>query len=93
MVNHVPKPIKDGASRAFKAFKDKVIGLYNGGNLIEDKTQPYQLKPKRSNEPPMEQKESPPTNPKQIKRMKKKLDELNTKIRHSKKKNDGLIHK
>ena len=35
----------------------------------------------------------PPTNPKQIKRIKKKLDELNRKIRHSKKKNDGLIYK
>ena len=27
--NHVPKPIKDGASKAFKTFKDKVMGLYN----------------------------------------------------------------
>ena len=41
----------------------------------------------------MEQRESPPTNPKQLKRMKKKLGELNRKIRHSKKKNDGLIRK
>ena len=41
----------------------------------------------------MEQKESLPTNPKQLKCMKKKLGELNRKIRHSKKKNDGLIHK
>ena len=53
---------------------------------------PYQLKPKRGKEPPMEQKESPPTNPKKIKHMKKKLDELNRKIRHSRKKHDGLIH-
>ena len=29
LVNHVPKPIKDGASRAFKTFKDKIMGLYN----------------------------------------------------------------
>ena len=29
LINHVPKPIKDGASRAFKTVKDKVIGLYN----------------------------------------------------------------
>ena len=29
LINHVPKPIKDGASRAFKTFKDKVMGLYN----------------------------------------------------------------
>ena len=41
----------------------------------------------------MEQKESPPTNPKKLKRMKKKLGELNRKIRHSRKKHDGLIHK
>ena len=41
----------------------------------------------------MEQKESPPTHPKKLKQMKKKLDELNRKIRHSKKRNDGLIHK
>ena len=76
-----------------KAFKEKVIGLYKGDDLIKDKTQPYQLKPKRGKKPPMEQKESPPTNPKKLKRMKKKLGELNRKIRHSKKKNDGLIHK
>ena len=29
LINHVPKSIKDGASKAFKTFKDKVIGLYN----------------------------------------------------------------
>ena len=28
-INHVPKPIKDGASKSFKTFKDKVMGLYN----------------------------------------------------------------
>ena len=28
-INHVPKPTKDGASKAFKTFKDKVMGLYN----------------------------------------------------------------
>ena len=31
-MNHVPKPIKDGASKAFKTFKDKVMGLYNRVN-------------------------------------------------------------
>ena len=31
LINHVPKPIKDGASKAFKTFKDKVMGLYNSG--------------------------------------------------------------
>ena len=29
LINHVPKPIKDGVSKAFKTFKNKVMGLYN----------------------------------------------------------------
>ena len=29
LINHVLKTIKDGASRAFKTFKDKIMGLYN----------------------------------------------------------------
>ena len=29
LINHVPKPIRDGASKAFKTFKDKIMGLYN----------------------------------------------------------------
>ena len=29
LINHVPKRIKDDASRAFKTFKDKVMGLYD----------------------------------------------------------------
>ena len=29
LINHVPKPINDGASKAFETFKDKVMGLYN----------------------------------------------------------------
>ena len=29
LINPVPKPIKDGASKTFKTFKDKIIGLYN----------------------------------------------------------------
>ena len=29
LIKHVPKPIKDGASKAFTTFKDKVMGLYN----------------------------------------------------------------
>ena len=29
LINHVLKPIKDGASKAFKTFKDKVMELYN----------------------------------------------------------------
>ena len=29
LINYVPKPIKDGASKAFKTFKGKVMGLYD----------------------------------------------------------------
>ena len=29
LINYVPKPIKYGVSKAFKTFKDKVMGLYN----------------------------------------------------------------
>ena len=29
LISHVPKTIKDGASRAFKTFKDKIMGFYN----------------------------------------------------------------
>ena len=28
-MDHVPKPIKDSASKAFKTFKDKIMGFYN----------------------------------------------------------------
>ena len=41
----------------------------------------------------MEQKELPTPDPKKLRQVKKKLDELNRKIRHSKKKNNGLVHK
>ena len=58
---------------------------------------PCQLKPNKGKEtfiePSMEQKESHSTNPKKLKCMKKKLDQLNRKIRHSRKKHDELIHK
>ena len=29
LINHFPKRIKDGASKAFKTFKDEIMGLYN----------------------------------------------------------------
>ena len=29
LVNHVSKTVKDKVSRAFKTFKDKIMGLYN----------------------------------------------------------------
>ena len=83
LVNHVPKTIKDNASRAFRTFKDKVMGLFKGTNT-GDELNLTQLKPPA---------ERPPNDPKKLKRMKIKLDKLNKKIRHSKKRNDGLIHK
>ena len=102
LVNHVPKTIKDKASRAYKTFKDKVMRLYNrvknkntGNeketriNLIEDQTfKPYQPRGKVI-EPPMKH----PSNQKQIKLIKKKLSKLNKKIRHSKRKHNSLISK
>ena len=56
---------------------------------------PYQLKSKRDGiEPPIEkQRINEKVDPKKLKRMKKTLDELNRKIRHSRKKHDGMIHK
>ena len=29
LINHVSKTIKDGTSKVFKTFKDKIMGLYN----------------------------------------------------------------
>ena len=44
LVNHIPKTVKDKASRAFKTFKDKIIGLYNtvtgSGNQVQQSTKP-----------------------------------------------------
>ena len=37
LVNHVPNPIKDNVSRAFKTFKDKIMGLYK---KVEGKKEP-----------------------------------------------------
>ena len=50
LINHVPKPIKDGASKAFKTFKDKIMGLYNRvtdstTNQTQWSTEPEPLKP------------------------------------------------
>ena len=47
LINHVPKPIKDGASKAFKTFKDRVMGLYNRvtGSTGNETTEPKPFKP------------------------------------------------
>ena len=49
LINHVPKPISDGASRAFKTFQDKITGLYN--RVTGSTTNQTQLKGSRSAEP------------------------------------------
>ena len=58
---------------------------------------PYQLKAKKDEvtfiEPPIGERSKTLIDPKKLKRMKKKLDELNRKIRHSRKKHDRMIHK
>ena len=52
--NHVPKTVKDKASRVFKTFKDKIMGLYNGitgstapgaGNQVQRSTEPELFNP------------------------------------------------
>ena len=50
LINHVPKPIKDGASKAFKTFKDKIMRLYNrvtgfSGNQTQWSTGPASGEP------------------------------------------------
>ena len=37
LINHVPGTIKDGISRAFKTFKDKIMGFYN--RVTDNQTQ------------------------------------------------------
>ena len=49
LINHVPSTIKDGAIRAFKTFKDKIMGLYN--RVTGSITNQTQLKGSRSTEP------------------------------------------
>ena len=54
LINHVPKPIKDGASKEFKTFKDKIMGLYNrvtgstGNQALEG---PHSVETQRRAEP------------------------------------------
>ena len=83
-----PKPIPDPCTKPKKPTRSPPPP--------PQKLRPYQLKPKGGKEtfiePPMEQ-TSPTSNQKQIKCMKKKIGKLNKKIRHSKKKHNGLISK
>ena len=50
LINHVPKPIEDGASKAFKTFRDKIMGLYNrvtgsATNQTQRSAEPEPFKP------------------------------------------------
>ena len=49
LVNHVPSTIKDVTSRAFKTFKDKIMGLYN--RVTGSTVNQTQLKGSQSAEP------------------------------------------
>ena len=49
LINHVPSTIKDGASRAFKTFKDKIMGFYN--RVTGNQTQREEPKGPREPEP------------------------------------------
>ena len=54
LINHVPKTIKDGTSRAFKTFKDKIMGLYNrvtGSTTNQALEGPRSVETQRSTEP------------------------------------------
>ena len=54
LINHIPKTIKDGASRAFKTFKDKIMGLYNrvtGSTANQALKGPCSVETQRSAEP------------------------------------------
>ena len=54
LINHVPKTIGDGASRAFKTFKDKIMGLYNsvtGSATNQAPEGPRSVETQRSTEP------------------------------------------
>ena len=86
-----PEPLKPSTLLA-----SPVAGR-SGPRTSSPTCKPYQLKPKRGKEtfmePPMEQKELPPPDAKKLKLMKKKLNELNRKISHCRKKHDGMIHK
>ena len=54
LINHVPKPIKDGASKVFGTFKDKVMGLYNratGSTANQAPEEPRSAETQQSAEP------------------------------------------
>ena len=78
-----------------------LVAGHSGPRASAPTLKPYELKPKRGRETFMEQKELPPllvghsvpSDPKKLKRMKKKLDELNRTIRHFRKNHNGMIHK
>ena len=53
-INYVPKPIKDGASKVFKTFKDKIMELYNrvtGSMLIKPWRDPALRRPNGAQNP------------------------------------------
>ena len=53
LINHVLKTIKDGASKVFKTFKDKIMGFYN--RVTGNQTQQKEPEPKPFNPIELEQ--------------------------------------
>ena len=89
--NNPPPPVPQPTSSKYAKFKSYQL------RSQRDKTSEPFLEPPVEQTPPgpatSERDASTSGDPKKLKRMKKKLDELNRKIRHSRKKHDGMIHK
>ena len=89
--NNPPPPVPQPTSSKYTKFKPYQLRS-NRGKRLEPLLEPPIV------EPPLEQtlpgaKRPTSRDKKKLKRMKKRLDELNRKIRHSRKKHDGMIHK
>ena len=87
--NNPPPPVPQPTSSEYAKFKSYQLRSKRG-----KRSEPF-LEPPVEQTPPGPATAKPSTSgdPKKLKRMKKKLDELNRKIRHSRKKHDGMIHK
>ena len=96
--NNPPPPVPQPTSSKYTKFKS-----YQLRSERDKRSEPF-LEPPVEQTPPgpatangrarlRQRGESASGDPKKFKRMKKKLDELIRKIRHSRKKHDGMIHK
>ena len=89
--NNPPPPVPQPTSSKYAKFKS-----YQLRSKRDKRSEPF-LEPPVEQTPPgpatAERGASTSGDPKKLKRMKKKLNEINRKIRHSRKKHDGTIHK